>query len=77
MILGGGPHCLVSALWWPEGNLDAEPVLYRMKVHLFGATSSPSCAVFTLRQTPKEYGKFFPPNVAETVLKSFFSLTIC
>ena len=59
-------------LWWPEGNLNAEPVLYRMKVHLFGATSSPSCAAFALRQTAKEYGKFFPPNVAEIVLKSFY-----
>ena len=59
-------------LWWPEGNLDAEPVLYRMKVHLFGATSSPSCAAFALRLTAKEYSKFFPPNVAETVLKSFY-----
>lgn len=31
-------------LWWKNGNLSAEPEEYRMKVHLFGATSSPGCA---------------------------------
>ena len=29
-------------LWWPGGDLNQQPVDYRMKVHLFGATSSPS-----------------------------------
>ena len=33
-------------LWWPDGNLFAKPQLYQMLVHLFGATSSPSCAAF-------------------------------
>jgi hypothetical protein len=23
--------------WWPDGNLEAQPVPYRMRVHLFGA----------------------------------------
>ena len=44
-------------LWYPEGNLDAEPVPHRMLVHLFGAKSSPSCAAFALLQTAKVYGK--------------------
>ena len=26
-------------LWWPEGDLDKKPAVYRMMVHLFGATS--------------------------------------
>ena len=43
-----------------------------MKVHVFGAKLSPTCASFALRQTAKEYGKFFAPEVAETVLKSFY-----
>ena len=37
-------------LWWPEGNTSQEPEVYRMTVHLFGATSSPCCATFCLRQ---------------------------
>ena len=42
--------------WWPEGDLDTSPVIYRMKVHPFGARSSPSCASYCLRQTAKEFG---------------------
>ena len=38
-------------LWWPEGNIEAKPEEFQMRVHLFGAISSPSCANFALRQT--------------------------
>ena len=31
-------------LWWPKGDLSESPKEFRMTVHLFGATSSPSCA---------------------------------
>jgi hypothetical protein len=27
-------------LWWKDGDLDNEPIVYRMTAHLFGATSS-------------------------------------
>ena len=40
-------------LWWPEGDLSAEPQVYNMNVHLFGATSSPSCAQFCLLEAAK------------------------
>jgi hypothetical protein len=43
-------------LWWPEGDEDREPVEYRVRVHLFGATSSPSCANFALKRTAEEHG---------------------
>ena len=33
-------------LWWPEGDLSKEPVEHQMTVHLFGATSSPSCCSY-------------------------------
>ncbi|XP_060763802.1 uncharacterized protein LOC132872763 [Neoarius graeffei] len=36
-------------LWWDSGNLEAQPSVYRMKVHLFGAASSPGCANFGLK----------------------------
>ena len=59
-------------LWWPEGNLNAEAVPYRMKVHLFGAKSSPSCASFALLETAKRFGKFFPASVADVIKKGFY-----
>ncbi|CAH8485099.1 unnamed protein product [Dicrocoelium dendriticum] len=42
-------NCL-RFLWWKNGNLCSPPIEYRMTVHPFGATSSPSCANFALRQ---------------------------
>ena len=38
-------------LWWPNGETSEETETYRMTVHLFGATSSPGCANFALKQT--------------------------
>lgn len=35
-------------LWWDDGNLDSKPSVYRIKVHLFGAASSPGCSNFGL-----------------------------
>jgi len=42
---------LLRFLWWPEGDLSQEMVEYEMVVHLFGATSSASCANFALKKT--------------------------
>ena len=58
--------------WWTHGDLDLEPSIYRMTVHLSGAKSSPSCATFCLRETARKFGKNFDPDVAETVMKSFY-----
>ena len=38
-------------LWWPNGDVDMPLEEYRMKTHLFGATSSPAVANFALRKT--------------------------
>ena len=59
-------------LWWPGGDLNIEPEVYRMTVHLFGAKSSPSCAAFCLREVANEFGKFFEPNVSRNVKQSFY-----
>ena len=58
--------------WWQNGNLDSAPNIYRMAVHLFGAKSSPSCSSFCLRQTAKEFGKYFDPIVSNIVLNNFY-----
>ena len=59
-------------LWWPEGDMSKQPVPFRMCVHLFGATSSPSCAAFSLRQAALELGSNFDPRVATTIEKNFY-----
>lgn len=59
-------------LWWPDGNLDNSPAEYQMLVHLFGATSSPSCANFALRKTAKDNESEFDPITVETVLSNFY-----
>ena len=43
-----------------------------MTVHLFGATSSPSCANFELRKTAKENATESNSQAVETVLKNFY-----
>ena len=50
----------------------AEPVVYQMLVHLFGATSSPSVATFCLRQTATDFGCDFDPEIAEIVQRNFY-----
>lgn len=47
---------LLRFLWWPQGDMSQAPCEYRMKVHLFEATSSPSCANFALRKCAKDFG---------------------
>nr|XP_054764691.1 uncharacterized protein LOC129271341 [Lytechinus pictus] len=59
-------------LWWENGNLATEPVEYQMKVHLFGATSSPSCAGFALRRTAEDNRHEYDEDVVNTVLDNFY-----
>ncbi|KAL9958369.1 hypothetical protein ACROYT_G035375 [Oculina patagonica] len=59
-------------LWWPEDDLSKQPVEYRMVVHLFGSTSSPSCASFGLLRTAQDNTREFPPEVIDTVLRNFY-----
>lgn len=59
-------------LWWPDGNLEQDLVEHRMTVHLFGATSSPSCACFALRKTAEDSHAIFPVEVIDTVNRNFY-----
>ncbi|XP_060579867.1 uncharacterized protein LOC132736694 [Ruditapes philippinarum] len=59
-------------LWWPQGNLNEEPKEYRMNVHLFGATSSPSCAAFCLKRTANENTDKFSQEAVSTVERNFY-----
>ena len=63
--------CLLF-LWWPGGDLSQDPVIYRMLVHLFGASLSPSCANFALRQTAEYYDKHVTSAVTESFQNNFY-----
>ena len=43
-----------------------------MQVHLFGATSSPSCACFTLQRTAEDHKDEFDEETVKTVDKNFY-----
>lgn len=59
-------------LWWPDGDCSKDPIEYRMLVHLFGATSSPSCANYALRKTAEDNKDCFSPVVCDTVHHNFY-----
>ena len=59
-------------LWWPEGDVEKPAQEYRMTVHLFGATSSPSCANYALRRTAEEFGSDFAAEATQSVRQNFY-----
>ncbi|TWW54610.1 hypothetical protein D4764_0264710 [Takifugu flavidus] len=63
---------LLRFLWWPNGDLSAPVKDYRMVVHLFGATSSPSVASYALRRTAEDRRGTAAPEAVETVLRNFY-----
>ena len=63
---------LLRFLWWPQGELSQVPQEYRMKVHLFGATSSPACANFALKKCAEDFGHLFKEETVNKVLNCFY-----
>ena len=63
---------LLHFLWWPNGDLTQDVTEYKMVVHLFGATSSPSCATFALQRTAQENRSKSSDEAVDTVLKNFY-----
>ena len=63
---------LLRFLWWPNGDFSQQMVEYRMVVHLFGATSSPSCANFALRKCAEDNKQLFNQKVFDTNMHSFY-----
>ena len=58
-------------LWWPDG-LDNDYKVFRMKVHIFGATSSPSCCNYALRTTAQDHISEYDIKTIDTVNKNFY-----
>ena len=59
-------------LLWPNNDLNSEPEEYQMMVHLFGATSSPSCANFALRRTAEDNQQEFSKEAVNSVKDNFY-----
>ena len=62
---------LLRFLWWEGGNLKTRPVEFRMKVHVFGAVSSPGCANFGFKQAAKDGEEEFGADTAEFIKRNF------
>lgn len=58
-------------LWWEAGDITRALVDYRMKVHIFGATSSPGCANFGLKQIAKDYA-YIHAEAADFLQRDFY-----
>ncbi|XP_078665802.1 uncharacterized protein LOC144908142 [Branchiostoma floridae x Branchiostoma belcheri] len=59
-------------LWWPEGNTNEPLREFRMKVHVFGATSSPSCANYALKRIAEDCKGQYNDEVLESLRKNFY-----
>lgn len=63
---------LLRFLWWPQGDFSQAPCEYRMKVHLFGATSSPSCANFALKKCAEDFGHEYQEETVDKLQHCFY-----
>ena len=59
-------------LWWPDADFTKPPEEYQMQVHLFGATSSPSCSSYALKKTAHDHEAEFDEETIKTVDKNFY-----
>nr|XP_021322660.1 uncharacterized protein LOC108179640 [Danio rerio] len=59
-------------LWWDNGNLDSKPSVYRMRVHLFGAASSPGCSNFGLKYLASQGHGSFSEEAIKFIQRSFY-----
>ncbi|XP_068675533.1 uncharacterized protein [Montipora foliosa] len=59
-------------LWWDKGDITKEPEEHRMRVHLFGATSSPGCANLALRQAAQDGESVHGAEAATFVKENFY-----
>jgi hypothetical protein len=65
----------IRFLWWEDGNIDSNPSDYRMKVHLFGAVSSPGCANYGLKQIAKD-NSAIGTEAVDFIKRNFYALFI-
>ncbi|XP_078483450.1 uncharacterized protein LOC144743487 [Ciona intestinalis] len=59
-------------LWWEENDPNKAVCEYRMKVHIFGAVSSPACANFGLRRAADDGEAEFGKDAADFIRQDFY-----
>jgi hypothetical protein len=59
-------------LWWPEGNMNQVPEVYRMTVHLFGGKWSPSCCTYALCKTVDDHVTDSSQAAGYTIRHNFY-----
>ena len=59
-------------LWWNRGDLTQDPSVYRMRVHLFGASSSPGCANYGLKRLADDYESMCGTEAANFIRNNFY-----
>ncbi|XP_023815425.1 uncharacterized protein LOC111948165 isoform X1 [Oryzias latipes] len=59
-------------LWWDNGEFHTEPTVYRMRVHLFGAASSPGCANYGLKHVAAQGRGFFSQAAIRFIERNFY-----
>ncbi|KAK3735147.1 hypothetical protein QZH41_001892 [Actinostola sp. cb2023] len=59
-------------LWYQDNNPGKDIVEYRMKVHIFGSTSSPAVATYGLRKTAEVEKASFGADAADLVNINFY-----
>ncbi|XP_068213687.1 uncharacterized protein [Palaemon carinicauda] len=67
-------------LWHKDNDIDNGLVEYRMRVHVFGNSTSPAVATLGLRKTAQASGKDFGNRVTQFVSRNFYvddGLTSC
>ena len=63
---------LLRFLWWEDNDFTRPPQEYRMKVHLFGAVSSPGCANFGLKRAATDGESEFGSAAANFIRDDFY-----
>lgn len=63
---------LLRFIWWPGGNTDGGLEEHRMLVHLFGATSSPSCSSYALRKCAEDHEDLCGSKTVDIVYNNFY-----
>ncbi|XP_059092249.1 uncharacterized protein LOC131887635 [Tigriopus californicus] len=63
---------LLRYFWYPDGDFDQEPIEFRLKVHVFGAISSPSCANYALRRAACDSERSVDSKAIDVVKRDFY-----
>ena len=63
---------LLRFFWYKDNDPNGEPIEYRMKVHVFGNTSSPAVATYCLRKTAEVGEQEFGSDAKDFVHDNFY-----